>query len=197
MWRRRATAPHAIENRGLSHPTRPTIGESHRSLVGSVRGGRLPSWRSARAVAALVTIPFEQGAPQRPGRQLALRASPAQSPRACERLRTAAGSGRSQALSGLGQVGCLYRGERHGGPWRRAVFRSAGQMQLSWAAPRHRCCSSEAGHVVDRGAGYRSHKLSSDLLCKAFDPSLHSQTRRCCEESRRAMFPTSAAQVRC
>jgi hypothetical protein len=99
--------------------------------------------QSARAVAALVTIPFERR-----------RGAAARSPTAAVRtagaepvsLRTPAdrvGSGCLQALTDLGQTRLLVPGERHGGPCRRADFRSAGRMRLSRPAPRQRRCSSK------------------------------------------------------
>jgi hypothetical protein len=80
----------------------------HNRRLSRGRGTRLLlAWQSARAVAALVTNPFEEDAARRPGRRLPLYASPAPSRGAYERLRTAAGSGCLQALSGLRRLGLL------------------------------------------------------------------------------------------
>jgi hypothetical protein len=108
---------------------------------------------SARAVAALVTIPLRKT--QRGGQVADCRCMHRRR-RACERLRTASGFGCLQALSDLGQLDCSYPGERRA---RREVFRSAGQIQLSQPAPRRRCCSSNVGSQRDVGARCRTRHL--------------------------------------
>jgi hypothetical protein len=70
---------------------------------------RLLAWRSARPVAALLTIPFGGRAARRPSSPLMLCAPPAPSPSARERLRAAPDPGPCKHLAASGNASVLPR----------------------------------------------------------------------------------------
>ena len=103
---------------------------------------RMHSWQSAPGRRARDDSSSANGAARRPGSRLTLRAPPAPSRSARERLRAVPGSGSVQALSRLGQRCCFTSVSGTGGSRRRAVSRSAGRMQRSPREPQQRCSSS-------------------------------------------------------